>query len=140
MNVAAPGMLSPWKASWLGSGAVGVLAIAYSIYGILSAQVAIPDGPMVPVAIALFMSAGLTLAISMSLRFGLHLAGCRSLRKSSALVIAVVLCVVFWILGATTSHASLTAGIVAGCIVALVIPATIAYRMARATEGPPSAG
>jgi hypothetical protein len=130
-NVIAPGKLSPWKASWLSSGVVGVLAMAYSIYGVLSRQVATPDGPLVTVVIALFMSAGLTFAISMSLRCGLHLAKCRGLSKSSALVIAVVLCGVFWILGSATTSASLAAEAVAGGVAVIVVPAAIAYRIAR---------
>ena len=108
--------------------------MAYSMYGILSAQVATPDGPMVTVAIALFMSAALTFAISMSLRFGFHLARCRSLSKGSTLVMAAVLCVVFGVLGSTTTHASLMAETVAVSLVVLVIPATLAYRMARTTR------
>ncbi len=62
--------------------------MAYSMYGILSAQVATSNGLVGAVVIALFMSAALTFATSISLRCGFHLAKSRSLSKGSTLLIA----------------------------------------------------
>ena len=147
-------MLSPWKVSWLGGAAIGILVIAYTVHGVLPAN-APPPGGIASMLIAASVAAlVLTAVVATSVRIGLYFAGCKLLHARGACVILGILVAVLGILGIIPipSHAvvvpmdgttptpiEIPATLWAAIVGIAAIPAGVAYGVARFLRVPASA-